>query len=209
VSDPYVLVSFPLVDDSETELVVMTTTPWTLPSNLALCVNAEMEYVKIRDKETKKFYVLLRNRLSELYKNPVEGENYEVVKSFLGVEMKGWKYVPMFDYFLSFSENGAFRVVCDSYVKDTSGTGVVHQGCYFFLSFLLSYFLFLFLFFEFFFSFNFLFPHSLNFSFLFFSFNLTLFSFFYFELFFFFFFNLFYFELISSLTSFSSSCIWC
>jgi len=127
-SDPYILVSFPLVDDPKVEFVVMTTTPWTLPSNLALCVNGDYDYVKIRDKESDRHYILLKECLHELYKNPVEGEQYEVLKSYKGKELEGWKYVPMFDYFKSFEEDGAFRVLCDSYVKQDSGTGVVHQA---------------------------------------------------------------------------------
>ena len=58
----------------------MTTTPWTLPSNLALCVNGDYDYVKIRDKESDRHYILLKECLHELYKNPVEGEQYEVLK---------------------------------------------------------------------------------------------------------------------------------
>ena len=69
-SDPYILVSFPKVGEEDVELVVMTTTPWTLPSNLALCVNPDYDYVKILDKETGKKYVLLKNRLEEIYSKP-------------------------------------------------------------------------------------------------------------------------------------------
>lgn len=54
-----VVVSFPLVSDPEVALLAWTTTPWTLPSNLALCVNPDFEYVKIEDKDTKKKYELL------------------------------------------------------------------------------------------------------------------------------------------------------
>jgi len=130
-SDPYVIVAFPLINDPNTALAVMTTTPWTLPSNVALCVNPEYNYVKIREKESGKQFILLRNRLSELY--PIEkcGEGsdvFEVLCEYKGVDMKGWGYVPMFDYFKEYKEKGGFVVVCDSYVKDDSGTGVVHQA---------------------------------------------------------------------------------
>jgi len=50
VQDPSVIVSFPLVEDASVSLVAWTTTPWTLPSNLALCVNPELQYVKLRGK---------------------------------------------------------------------------------------------------------------------------------------------------------------
>ncbi len=127
-SDPYILVSFPLVDEPQTELVVMTTTPWTLPSNLALCMNPDLDYAKILDKETGRHYVLLKSRLSELYKDAKEGEHYTLLDVSKGSAYKDKKYVPMFDYFIHLKEKGAFRVVCDSYVKDDSGTGIVHQG---------------------------------------------------------------------------------
>jgi isoleucyl-tRNA synthetase len=54
-----VVVSFPLVSDASVSLLAWTTTPWTLPSNLALCVNPELDYVKIRDKKTDKVSGLL------------------------------------------------------------------------------------------------------------------------------------------------------
>jgi isoleucyl-tRNA synthetase len=54
VQDPAVVVSFPLVSDPSVGLLAWTTTPWTLPSNLALCVHPELDYVKIRDKKTGK-----------------------------------------------------------------------------------------------------------------------------------------------------------
>ena len=68
VVDPAATVSFPLVDDPEVNLLAWTTTPWTLPSNLALCVNNKMDYVKIKDAATGKIYILAEARLCELYK---------------------------------------------------------------------------------------------------------------------------------------------
>uniref|UniRef100_A0A7S4NT32 isoleucine--tRNA ligase n=1 Tax=Paramoeba aestuarina TaxID=180227 RepID=A0A7S4NT32_9EUKA len=128
-SDPYILVSFPKLNEQDVELVVMTTTPWTLPSNLALCVHPEFDYVKIKDKESGKKYVLLKKRLCEIYNNPEEGKQYETLETFKGKDMKGWEYVPMFEYFeKEFKPNGAFRVLLDTYVKDDGGTGVVHQA---------------------------------------------------------------------------------
>lgn len=51
VQDPSVIVNFPLVEDEDVALIAWTTTPWTLPSNLALCVNPEMQYVKVKGKK--------------------------------------------------------------------------------------------------------------------------------------------------------------
>ncbi|XP_027123037.2 isoleucine--tRNA ligase, cytoplasmic [Coffea arabica] len=153
VPDPEIMASFPLADDEEgTSLVAWTTTPWTLPSNLALCVNKDFVYVKVRNKFNGKIYVVAESRLSEL---PVEkakkgvpngpvndsestnpktkssggkGKDlatYEVLEKFSGSSLVGKKYVPLFDYFKDFSDV-AFKVVADDYVTADSGTGIVH-----------------------------------------------------------------------------------
>ncbi|XP_036043283.1 isoleucine--tRNA ligase, cytoplasmic isoform X2 [Onychomys torridus] len=128
VQDPSVFVTFPLEEDENTSLVAWTTTPWTLPSNLALCVNPEIQYVKIKDVARGKLFILMEARLSALYK--LEGD-YEILERFPGTSLKGKKYKPLFDYFIKFKESGAFTVLVDHYVKDEEGTGVVHQAPYF------------------------------------------------------------------------------
>ncbi|KAM9206671.1 isoleucine--tRNA ligase, cytoplasmic isoform 2-T2 [Dugong dugon] len=128
VQDPSVFVTFPLEEDENVSLVVWTTTPWTLPSNLALCVNPDMQYVKIKDTVKGKLLILMEARLSALYK--VEND-YEILERFPGAYLKGKKYRPLFDYFLKYKENGAFTVLVDNYVREEEGTGVVHQAPYF------------------------------------------------------------------------------
>ncbi|XP_030061152.1 isoleucine--tRNA ligase, cytoplasmic [Microcaecilia unicolor] len=128
VQDPSVIVNFPLDEDETVSLVAWTTTPWTLPSNLALCVNPDLQYVKLKDKSTGKIYILMEARLLSLYK--AEGE-YEILDKFPGIVLKGKKYKPLFPYFMKCKENGAFTVVIDNYVKEEEGTGVVHQAPYF------------------------------------------------------------------------------
>jgi isoleucyl-tRNA synthetase len=67
VSDPAVTVSFPIDDDPDGAcLVAWTTTPWTLPSNLALCVNPEFTYLRVRDPATGNVYVVAKERLGEI-----------------------------------------------------------------------------------------------------------------------------------------------
>ncbi|KAM7488581.1 hypothetical protein LguiB_026065 [Lonicera macranthoides] len=155
VPDPEIMVSFPIVGDPDAAaFVAWTTTPWTLPSNLALCVNANLVYLKVRNRFTGKIFVVAESRLSEL---PVEKaqkgvpngavndsdksnsktkgsstakskntvETYEVLDKFSGASLVGTKYVPLFDYFMDFSDM-AFRVVADDYVTSDSGTGIVH-----------------------------------------------------------------------------------
>ncbi|KAM6256644.1 isoleucine--tRNA ligase, cytoplasmic [Porphyrio hochstetteri] len=128
VQDPSVTVSFPLDEDASVSLVAWTTTPWTLPSNLALCVNPELQYVKLRDNATGKTYILMESRLIGLYKSDSE---YEILDRFPGIALKGKKYKPLFEYFIQCKDKGAFTVVVDSYVKEEEGTGVVHQAPYF------------------------------------------------------------------------------
>lgn len=64
----------------------------------------------------------------QLYKKP---EDYTVLEKFKGIKLKDLRYKPIFDYFASRAERGAFRVVCDEYVMEDAGTGVVHQAPYF------------------------------------------------------------------------------
>jgi isoleucyl-tRNA synthetase len=128
--DPSVVVSFPLVDEPDVSLLAWTTTPWTLPSNLALCVNAEFDYVKIKDLKSNKSYILAKSRLCQLYpkmeKKGYKGGEFEVIKEVKGKSLVGKKYVPLFDCFKSWPN--AFVVLADSYVSDSNGTGIVHQA---------------------------------------------------------------------------------
>ncbi|WVF71438.1 isoleucine-tRNA ligase [Kwoniella sp. CBS 6097] len=135
-SDPAVTVSFPLVDDPSTSLLAWTTTPYTLPSNLALCVNPEFTYIKIHDFERGQNFILLESLLGTIYKEYQNGKKpdakkepkFKKVGQFSGKDMIGWRYVPMFDHFTEQYEDRAFRVLADGYVTDSSGTGIVHQA---------------------------------------------------------------------------------
>ncbi|XP_061147460.1 isoleucine--tRNA ligase, cytoplasmic [Syngnathus typhle] len=128
VQDPSVIVDFPLLDDENVSLIAWTTTPWTLPSNLALCVNPEISYVKVQDITTTKTYIMMESRLGALFK--LENE-YTILDKFPGKMLSGKKYRPLFNYFAKCGEKGAFQVVTDNYVKEEEGTGVVHQAPYF------------------------------------------------------------------------------
>ncbi|XP_074499398.1 isoleucine--tRNA ligase, cytoplasmic [Sebastes fasciatus] len=128
VQDPSVIINFPMVGNEDVALIAWTTTPWTLPSNLALCVNPEFLYVKVKDNATEKIYILMEARLGALFKS--EGE-YTILDKFPGKTLKGKKYKPLFPYFAECGEKGAFQVVLDNYVKEEEGTGVVHQAPYF------------------------------------------------------------------------------
>ena len=91
------MVTFPLVNDENTKFVAWTTTPWTLPSNLALAVNPKFTYVKLLDKALNTHYILAESRIVELYSDP---KLYEIVQKYQGTELVGTEYVPLFNYFL-------------------------------------------------------------------------------------------------------------
>lgn len=127
VNDPAVTIGFPLLDDENTWLVAWTTTPWTLPSNIGLCVHPEMEYVKIFDEEKQRNYILMESLLKTLYKKPAAAK-FKVVDRFKGKTLEGLKYIPPYDYFYEEFKEYAFRVITADFVTADSGTGVVHQA---------------------------------------------------------------------------------
>jgi len=138
VRDPAVVVSFPMKEDEGVSFVAWTTTPWTLPSNISLCVHPTMEYIKILDKKADKRYVLAKSRLAQLFpimnnkkkwKPKMADELYAIEATYQGSDLVGKKYKPAFDYFAS-SEGSEeyFRILSDKYVTDDAGTGIVHQA---------------------------------------------------------------------------------
>ncbi|EPQ62925.1 Bgt-3031 [Blumeria graminis f. sp. tritici] len=127
ITDPAVVVSFPLVGDPNTCLLAWTTTPWTLPSNVALAAHPDFEYVKIFDEISGKNYILLEKLMGTLYKDPKKAK-FRVIEKIMGNKMVGWKYEPLFDYFYEDFKDCGFMVVNASYVTDDSGVGIVHQA---------------------------------------------------------------------------------
>lgn len=121
VQDPAVTVLFKLTDE-DAYLAAWTTTPWTLPSNLALCVNSDITYVKVRDQTINKTIWLAE----ALMKMVVKDHDVQVITTAKGGELVGKTYQPLFPYFLEQRKNGAFQVLSDSYVSLDSGTGIVH-----------------------------------------------------------------------------------
>ncbi|PIK35480.1 putative isoleucine--tRNA ligase, cytoplasmic isoform X2 [Apostichopus japonicus] len=88
-----------------------------------------MTYVKIKHLKDDKVYIMMEDRLSALFKK--EGE-YEVQQKYIGSDLKGKCYKPLFNYFSEYKEKrGAFKVVTGTYVTNDSGTGIVHQAPYF------------------------------------------------------------------------------
>jgi len=125
IDDPSIVVTFPLCDDPHTSLLVWTTTPWTLPSNLAVIVNRFISYVKIRDRQTHQHYVIAKKRLSAYFK---EKDRCEILDTFDGSALKGMKYRPLFDYFVQSVSPKAFTILEDRFVEEEDGTGIVHAA---------------------------------------------------------------------------------
>ncbi|XP_011500704.1 PREDICTED: isoleucine--tRNA ligase, cytoplasmic [Ceratosolen solmsi marchali] len=128
VVDPSIVVLFRLMDEPNKYALAWTTTPWTLPSNLALCCNPNLEYVEAIDNETGKIYILLESSLSLIYKSK---DSYSITKKIKGSNLMGLSYEPIFPYFSYMKEKGAFKILNDEYVTADSGTGIVHQAPYF------------------------------------------------------------------------------
>lgn len=101
--------------------LIWTTTPWTLPANLAVCVGPDLEYVAALDKKDGATYVLAEARLSAYYK---KADEYQIVARFKGADLKGWRYEPLFPYLAD--QANAFVVLADSFVSIEDGTGIVH-----------------------------------------------------------------------------------
>jgi isoleucyl-tRNA synthetase len=123
VQDPAITVLFRLTDD-DAFVAAWTTTPWTLPSNLALCVGADIDYVEVTEGVSGRRIYLAEARLEEYSAR----HQLTVENRLKGSDLVGKKYVPLFEYFRSEAERGAFVVVADDYVTTDEGTGIVHQA---------------------------------------------------------------------------------
>ncbi|MBU6446667.1 MAG: isoleucine--tRNA ligase, partial [Verrucomicrobia bacterium] len=116
VDDPSLVVAFETAPN--TFFLAWTTTPWTLPSNLALMVGPEIDYVKV--KHEGKFYWLAEARVGNHFKGEVE-----IAERCKGKKLAGMKYKPLFDFFAS---REGFRLILEEAVSTEEGTGIVHSA---------------------------------------------------------------------------------
>ena len=114
-----VFVQMKSLDEENTYFLVWTTTPWTLPSNIALCMNPEEEYSKIFSNG--KNYIMLDKLIPTLF----EEGSYKKIYTKNGKEFENQKYEPLFDYVKDKVKKG-YIVTCDDYVTTEDGTGIVH-----------------------------------------------------------------------------------
>ncbi|MDR3558235.1 MAG: class I tRNA ligase family protein, partial [Candidatus Pacebacteria bacterium] len=124
IKDISVYVNFELADEPGTYFLAWTTTPWTLPGNVALAVGKDIDYAKVKSKDV--LFILAKERLDSTFKK----EAYEIVAEMKGSDLVGKSYKPLFDYYskdasLKGKENG-WKVYAADFVTTTDGTGIVH-----------------------------------------------------------------------------------
>ena len=128
VQDPAITITFPLLDRPGVTALAWTTTPWTLPANMALCVGPDIAYVQARrvgrdgQPEAQAFLI------AEAQAAAVLGEGCLIEERFVGSDLTGLRYEPIFPYFSGVADEGGYRIVTDGYVTDEDGTGIVHQA---------------------------------------------------------------------------------
>lgn len=125
VTERAVTVKFPLVEGENRYILAWTTTPWTLPGNVALAIGPEIVYVEVEQRYNSQteIYYLAEERLSML-----QGE-YTIRRRLKGTEMVSWKYRPLFEFVnLEDPEHPAYYVASAEFVNTEEGTGVVHTA---------------------------------------------------------------------------------
>ena len=127
IKDLSVIAKFELIDEPGTYVLAWTTTPWTLPGNVALAVGEDMKYIEVKTDDGN--FILAK----DIWEKVLTGRQFEIVKEFPGQELVGKKYKPLFPYYeseavrnkLPNSEN-LYTIVSADFVTTTDGTGVVH-----------------------------------------------------------------------------------
>lgn len=109
------------VKGEDAYFLAWTTTPWTLPSNLALCVNPEITYAKVRQDDV--VYYMAKDLIESVF----EGET-EILATFPGKDLEYKEYEPLYPYAEKIIKKKAFIVTCDDYVTTSDGSGIVHMA---------------------------------------------------------------------------------
>ncbi len=119
VKDDSIVVKFKIKDKKDEYLLVFTTTPWTLPSNVGIAVNPKIKYNYVLDKESGDTLIIAKE-LTE-----VNLPEAKIIKTVTGDKLIGLKYDPLFPYFKNLD---AFKVISGDFVTETDGTGLVHMA---------------------------------------------------------------------------------
>ncbi|MEZ4845550.1 MAG: isoleucine--tRNA ligase [Bdellovibrionota bacterium] len=126
VQDPAVTAKLRLKDDPNTILLVWTTTPWTLPSNLAAAVNPKYTYAKVKPEGSSESFIVLEKLIPNIFKK----QKVNVEKTFTGQELAGTRYEQLIPTFSGKLTSAMHQVYTADYVTDESGTGIVHLAPY-------------------------------------------------------------------------------
>ncbi len=132
IKDLSVTAKFELIDELGTFVLAWTTTPWTLPGNVALAVGADIDYatVELADSESDNIikYIVAKKRIEDVFGD----SEYNIVSEYKGTELVGKAYKPLFDYYandksLENRENG-WKVYAADFISDEDGTGIAHEA---------------------------------------------------------------------------------
>ncbi|SHT58148.1 Isoleucyl-tRNA synthetase IleS [Mycobacteroides abscessus subsp. abscessus] len=132
--DPAVTVGYRIAGNEDSRwatldgarLLIWTTTPWTLPSNLAVAVNPEVTYAVVKPEDSEDRYLLAQARVGAYAREL--GEEPTVLDTYTGAELLGLRYLPPFPYFQQDASPNAFTVLSGDYVTTDDGTGIVHMA---------------------------------------------------------------------------------
>ncbi|CUV05324.1 unnamed protein product [Cryptosporidium hominis] len=129
VNDPSVIITFPLLEDPNIQFLAWTTTPWTLPSNVAIAVHPEKKYLYFKTNHSNDItYVVAESRL-EWVLSELKIKEYNIISDCIGAELHNKKVIPLFDYFKNHESSHQFwKILADNYVTDNTGTGIVHMA---------------------------------------------------------------------------------
>ena len=123
IEDISVIAKFELVDEPKTFILAWTTTPWTLPGNVALAMGEKLNYVKVRSENEN--YILVEQNVDKIF----EGKEYEIIGKINAKDLEGKKYRPLFEYYLNAdlkNKENLYTIQLANFVTIEDGTGVVH-----------------------------------------------------------------------------------
>ncbi|OGE79346.1 MAG: hypothetical protein A3C85_04750 [Candidatus Doudnabacteria bacterium RIFCSPHIGHO2_02_FULL_48_21] len=120
VTEEAVTVKFKIKDQDNTYLLAWTTTPWTLPGNVALAVGKDIDYVKVKNNE--EFFIVAKDRLS------VIASGSEAISKIKGKDLIGFEYEPLFEIPEMAENKNSYKVYAADFVNTEEGTGIVHTA---------------------------------------------------------------------------------
>ncbi len=120
IDDPAITMAFPLVEDEDTALLVWTTTPWSVPTNVAIAINMHIEYVKVHTPHGKKF-ILAKARVSDFFSS----DDCSTIETIDPQTLLDQIYIPMFDPVPGVTTN-CYQIFSSDHVTVETGTGLVH-----------------------------------------------------------------------------------